>query len=108
MNYNSSASDHVRTNRGSRLQAEEDYLFSGEFWAGQRAIDLGLADDFGTVNSHLKATYGSKVKVNRVGQSGGLGGLFGANMMGASQPALAEQIVEILQNEELFAKYRIK
>lgn len=99
--------DHVRKTRGSRLKAEEDYLFTGEFWAGQRAIDLGLADDFGTVNSHIKETYGTKVKVNRVGQGGGLGGLFGANLM---QPEvnLAEQIVEIMQSEELFAKYRIK
>ena len=92
------------------MKAEDDYLFTGEFWAGQRAIDLGLADDFGTVNCHIKTVYGSKVKVNRVGQAGGLGGLFGAStvLAGYQQQPLAEQIVEIMENEELFAKYRIK
>ena len=47
--------------RGDKLKADHDYLFSGEFWLGAEAVELGLADevttttqllldDFGTVN----------------------------------------------------------
>jgi len=36
----------VKDGRGDRL-ADDDTLFSGLFWSGQRAIDLGLADELG-------------------------------------------------------------
>ncbi len=40
----------VRSGRGDRLKESPD-LFSGLFWTGARSVDLGLADDFGTVDS---------------------------------------------------------
>jgi protease-4 len=42
--------DAVRAGRGSRLK-ESPELFSGLFWTGSRAVELGLADGFGTVDS---------------------------------------------------------
>lgn len=42
--------DVVRQGRGTRLK-ETPEIFSGLFWTGSRAIELGLADDFGSVNS---------------------------------------------------------
>ena len=38
----------VKTGRGTRLK-ETPEMFSGLFWTGQQAIDLGLADKFGTL-----------------------------------------------------------
>ncbi len=40
----------VRAGRGKRLQ-ETAETFSGSFWTGARAIDMGLADEFGSVDS---------------------------------------------------------
>jgi protease-4 len=40
----------VREGRGNRLRESPD-LFSGLVWTGERGIELGLADDFGTVDS---------------------------------------------------------
>lgn len=40
----------VRTGRGKRLK-ETPEMFSGLFWSGAKAIDMGLADDYGTVDS---------------------------------------------------------
>ncbi len=40
----------VRDGRGSRLHESPD-LFSGLFWTGEQSIALGLADDYGTVDS---------------------------------------------------------
>ncbi|MDY7579222.1 S49 family peptidase [Herbaspirillum sp. RTI4] len=42
--------DVVRKGRGQRLK-ETPEIFSGLFWSGAKAIDLGLADGFGTVDS---------------------------------------------------------
>lgn len=41
--------DVVRTGRGERLK-ETPELFSGLFWTGQQAIDLGLADQLGSID----------------------------------------------------------
>ncbi len=40
----------VRNGRGDRLK-ETPEMFSGLFWSGERAVALGLADEFGTVDS---------------------------------------------------------
>jgi protease-4 len=40
----------VREGRGNRLK-ETPEMFSGLFWSGQQAIELGLADGYGTLDS---------------------------------------------------------
>ncbi|MFM7802633.1 MAG: S49 family peptidase [Limnohabitans sp.] len=40
----------VREGRGDRLKETPD-LFSGLFWSGQQAIELGLADGYGTLDT---------------------------------------------------------
>jgi protease-4 len=42
--------DVVRTGRGKRLKETAD-TFSGLYWTGAKAVEMGLADDFGTVDS---------------------------------------------------------
>lgn len=52
----------VKGRRGGRLQEGED-LFSGLYWAGDRAVALGLADRVGTWHDDLAARYGDKVDI---------------------------------------------
>lgn len=40
----------VKTGRGKRLKAETPELFSGLFWTGQQAVELGLADQLGNLD----------------------------------------------------------
>jgi protease-4 len=42
--------DVVRKGRGKRLK-ETPETFSGLFWTGAKAVEMGLADGFGTVDS---------------------------------------------------------
>ncbi|MDL9998396.1 S49 family peptidase [Variovorax sp. J22P240] len=42
--------DVVKTGRGDRLKAGTPGLFSGLFWSGQQAVELGLADQLGNVD----------------------------------------------------------
>src|ERR1700676_3241135 len=37
----------VKGSRGSRLQGADDVLFTGEYWAGETSVALGLADAIG-------------------------------------------------------------
>jgi protease-4 len=42
--------DVVKKGRGERLKVQTPGLFSGLFWTGQQAIELGLADHLGSVD----------------------------------------------------------
>ncbi len=51
----------VKARRGSQLSDHDD-LFSGEIFAGQRAVELGLIDGIGHLVPTLKHKYGDKVR----------------------------------------------
>ena len=44
----------VEKSRSSKLKKSEVELFSGEFWSGRKAKDLGLIDDIGNANQILR------------------------------------------------------
>ena len=52
----------VRTRREGKLKAPEDILFSGEFWTGGRALELGLLDGLGDLREIMRQRYGKKVR----------------------------------------------
>jgi ClpP class serine protease len=58
----------VRLRRGAKLgHPENPDLFSGEFWTGTRAKELGLIDGLGDLRSVMRGHYGDKVKFRLVG-----------------------------------------
>lgn len=61
----------VKTRRGQRLHLDENELFSGDFWVGKRAVEIGLADAIGDVRGILHERYGKKVKIRTLGIRGG-------------------------------------
>lgn len=56
----------VRERRGPRLKGGDKTLFSGEFWTGAKAVELGLADGVGELRQTLRTRYGDKVVLKRV------------------------------------------
>ena len=57
----------VRERRAGKLKASERKLFSGEFWTGSRALELGLVDGIGDMRSVMRARFGEKVRFRVVG-----------------------------------------
>ena len=53
--------NHVKTRRGTKLSDAQD-LFSGEFWTGQRAVELGLVDGIAHLVPLMKDRFGDKVR----------------------------------------------
>src|SRR5438309_1846906 len=51
----------VKKSRGPRLNGADDVLFSGEYWAGETSVSLGLADAVGDLRTTLRSRYGDKV-----------------------------------------------
>ena len=54
---------HVRERRGERLTAGDRKLFSGEFWTGAKARELGLVDGIGDLKSVMREKFGDKVRL---------------------------------------------
>src|ERR1043165_612910 len=78
----------VKGARGSRLKGADDELFTGEYWAGEKSISLGLADGIGDLRSTLRARYGEKVLTPVIAPASGmLSGLLGRRAPGAGSLA---------------------
>ncbi|WP_448202519.1 S49 family peptidase [Azospirillum sp. sgz302134] len=56
----------VRTRRGARLVGPDEELFSGAFWAGRRALELGLIDGIGDLRTIMRGRFGEKVRLRVV------------------------------------------
>jgi signal peptide peptidase SppA len=58
----------VRARRVGKLKGEEGELFSGEFWSGKKAAELGLVDKIDDMYSVIKEKYGEKINIQKVGK----------------------------------------
>jgi ClpP class serine protease len=106
----------VKQSRGGRLKGGDDVLFTGEYWAGETSISLGLADAIGDLRSTLRARYGDKVKTPVIAPSSGLlSGLFGRKSAGATTlsslaspegiAGLPEELISALETRAIWAKF---
>jgi serine protease SohB len=105
----------VKESRGGRLKGPEKTLFSGEYWSGTKAIELGLADAIGDLRSTLRARFGDKVMTPLVAAERNL---FGRARPGIGLPGmvagfdplshgaeLAGGIISALEARALWARY---
>src|SRR3989441_12418023 len=73
----------VKGARGARLKGTEDVLFTGEYWAGEKSVSLGLADKIGDIRSTLRERYGEKVLTPVIAPASGmLAGVLGRRAAG--------------------------
>ncbi|MCZ6482139.1 MAG: S49 family peptidase [Alphaproteobacteria bacterium] len=56
----------VRARRQGKLKAEEEELFSGAFWSGRRALELGLIDGIGDLRTVMRERFGDEVRLRVV------------------------------------------
>jgi len=59
----------VEKSRGSKLKKSEVELFSGEFWSGSKAKELGLIDEIGNANQILREKFGEDVVIKKFEKS---------------------------------------
>lgn len=59
--------EYVRSRRGSRLRGDDGSLFEGDIFVGQRAVEVGFADGFGTLHATVKGRFGERARIIRVG-----------------------------------------
>lgn len=62
----------VRNSRGKKIaHADEKDLFSGKFWTGKQAQNLGLIDQISTLHDVMKEKYGDDVELVKINKAKG-------------------------------------
>jgi signal peptide peptidase SppA len=103
----------VKQSRGEKLKAADDVLFTGEYWAGETSVALGLADAIGDLRSTLRARYGEKVQTPVIAPATGmLSGLMGRKSAGAASlgslegiASLPDELISALETRAIWAKF---
>jgi serine protease SohB len=103
----------VKGARGARLKGTEDVLFTGEYWAGEKSVSLGLADKIGDIRSTLRERFGEKVLTPVIAPASGmLSGLLGRRSPGAGSLAafdgiggLPDDLISALETRAIWAKF---
>src|SRR2546421_826355 len=103
----------VKQSRGARLKGADDVLFTGEYWAGETSVSLGLADAIGDLRSTLRARYGEKVLMPVIAPPTGLlSSLLGRKSGGAgtldqldSIAGLPDELISALESRAIWAKF---
>ncbi len=54
--------------RGDRLRGDRDELFSGWWWSGRQALDLGLIDGLGNLRGVMRERYGETVRLKLISE----------------------------------------
>ena len=97
--------DYVKTRRKNKLKKGKiNEIFSGLFWVGQKAVDLGLADGIGHVNEILKKKFGKKVKLKIIDQKKS----FIQRRLSSNLPSSlinAEELIDKLEEKALWSRY---
>jgi signal peptide peptidase SppA len=105
--------DLVKKSRGTKLKGADDLLFTGEYWAGDTAVSLGLADGIGDLRSILRARFGDKVSTPVIAPASGmLSGLFGRRAPGAgsldiagSAAGLPDELISALETRAIWSRF---
>ena len=103
--------DLVKRSRGARLKGPEKTVFSGEYWTGSKAIELGLADAIGDLRSTLRARFGENVLTPLISPARGWFGRVQPGVGAAGIEGLlggagfAEEIISALEARALWARY---
>ncbi len=104
----------VKERRGYRLDATADNLFTGEFWTGRQALELGLIDGIMDIRTKMRALYGEDVKLRLVSMERGLfrrrspgvgvAGAFGFGLPDVGR-TIVDDVISAVEERALWARY---
>lgn len=93
--------DVVEESRGAKLNKESGIeLFSGEFWSGKKAKELGLIDGIGNAEQILREKFGEKVQIKKFEKTKG----WLAKKLSTSEDH-ADKLISILEERSIWQRY---
>jgi signal peptide peptidase SppA len=105
--------DLVRERRGRKIEAQGDHLFTGEFWSGRQALELGLIDGIMDLRTKMRELYGDKVRMRLVSAERGLfrwrtPGVWSALEASMARPAamsIADDAISAIEARAIWARF---
>ena len=107
--------DVVKQRRGARLKAPDEELFTGAFWSGPKAVDLGLIDGITDLRTRMRELHGDKVQLRVIPlEAGGwlsrrlrrLPGLGAGGMPALALPStLGDDLISAIEVRALWSRY---
>tara|TARA_Y100001970_G_scaffold152960_1_gene187358 strand:- start:3104 stop:3907 length:804 start_codon:yes stop_codon:yes gene_type:complete len=91
--------DVVEKSRSTKLKKDEVELFSGEFWSGRKAKELGLIDGIGNANQILMDKFGSDIVIKKFERSKGW---LAKRISSENQ---TDKIISILEERSIWQRY---
>ena len=90
----------VENSRSTKLKKDDEIeLFSGEFWSGRKAKELGLIDGIGNADQILREKFGEKIIIKKFEKAKG----WLARKL--SSENRAEQAISILEERSVWQRY---
>jgi signal peptide peptidase SppA len=104
--------DLVKERRGAKIDKAGESLFTGAFWSGRKALELGLIDGLADLRTKMRELYGEEVRLKLVAPStswfrrkrgifadgGGLG-------FGFSPGGLAADLISAVEARSLWSRF---
>lgn len=105
--------DYVKTQRSGRITQDDDFLFNGKFWTGERAKEFGLIDGIENLYDFVKNKWGKNAKIEYVApKESWFKKKFGishqSDFASNLSSAIKEEIKYLSEEIELSSKYNIK
>ena len=93
--------DVVEESRGSKLNKNDNIeLFSGEFWSGKKAKELGLIDGLGNAEQILREKFGDDVVIKNFEKTKG----WLSKKLSSSEDS-ADKLISILEERSIWQRY---
>lgn len=93
--------EHVRKGRRGRLKADDDVLFTGQWWTGLRGVELGLVDGIGDLHATLRERYGDTVVLKHIAPKRPL---FALPRLGFSAQSMVEDVTHSIKDRAWWAR----
>ena len=98
----------VKESRGTRIAGAGDNLFTGEFWSGRQALELGPVDGIMDIRTKMRALYGEDVRLKVMHSERGFLrrkiGLGTDHGIGFSR-GFADELISALEERALWARF---
>jgi signal peptide peptidase SppA len=101
----------VRTRRDGKLKVEDDELFSGAFWSGGQAREIGLVDGLGSLHDVVTEKFGPEAVLRPVARSAGwmrrlrMPPQVASPRSGHLAAGLADEVIEALEARALWQRF---
>lgn len=101
--------DFVKSRRKEKLKGDEKFLnekiFTGAFWSGRKAVELGLVDEIADMRSKIQEKFGEKVEIIEVNAKKGFLKSLLSEKTSATNNAVSRTIGETLNQIEERLKF---